>query len=128
MLFSLCNVKERGSVQVKDLVFEYSDDDYSWQSELTVQKKSYINSIQIITEQDCEDYSYEVSDRFGYKIKQGMLEPGNNTLSIKQSLNQNDFLMLETNANIKEASVNVTPFRKLSVMNHLLIEILISVC
>lgn len=125
MLFSLCNVKERGNVQVRNLVFEYSDDDYSWQSELTVQKKSYINSIQIITEQDCEDYSYEVSDRFGYKIKQGVLEPGNNTLSIKQSLNQNDFLMLETNANIKEASVNVTPFRKLSFMNHLLIEILI---
>ena len=125
MLFSLCNVKERGIVQVKNLVFEYSDDDYSWQSELTVQKKSYINSIQIITEQDCKDYSYEVSDRFGYKIKQGVLEPGNNTLSIKQSLNQNDLLMLETNANIKEASVNVTPFRKLSFMNHLLIEILI---
>lgn len=125
MLFSLCNVKERGIVQVKNLVFEYSDDDYSWQSELTVHKKSYINSIQIITEQDCKDYSYEVSDRFGYKIKQGVLEPGNNTLSIKQSLNQNDLLMLETNANIKEASVNVTPFRKLSFMNHLLIEILI---
>ncbi len=125
MLFSLCNVKERGIVQVKNLVFEYSDDDYSWQSELTVQKKSYINFIQIITEQDCKDYSYEVSDRFGYKIKQGVLEPGNNTLSIKQSLNQNDLLMLETNANIKEASVNVTPFRKLSFMNHLLIEILI---
>ena len=42
MLFSLCNVKERGNVQVRNLVFEYSDDDYSWQSELTVQKKSYI--------------------------------------------------------------------------------------
>lgn len=125
MLLSLCNVKERGNVQVKNLIIEYSDADYSWQSELTVQKKSYINSIQIITKQDCEDYSYEISDRFGYKIKQGMLEPGNNTLSIEQSLNQNEFLLLETNADIKEASVDVTPFTKLSFMNHLLIEVFI---
>mgnify|MGYP004567473933 CR=1 FL=1 len=125
ILISFCDVKDRKNTQVNNLSMRSSDAGYAWKAELKVENGSYVSTIYIVTEQDGEDSTYEICDKYGYKIKQGKLEAGSNTLNVKQKLNKDDFLTLKTSMRVSEVECTVIPLKKVPMVCHVLIELLI---